>query len=67
MLATSRISLYSIDIVDANKVKVNYIGYTVLTSSLELLKTDQNHFNPNREATYSGLAVSIIRLVYEMS
>ena len=32
-----------------------------------LLKTDQNHFNPDREVTYAELAVSTIRLAHEMA
>ena len=60
-------SIYKLDIVDANKVQTEYTGYVALANSMGLLKTEQNHFNPDREATYAELAVSIIRLAHEIS
>jgi len=48
-------------------VQKEYTGYVALATSLGLLKTDQNHFNPEREATYAELAVSIIKLAREIT
>jgi len=56
-----------LDIVDANKVQTEYTGFVALATSLGLLKTDQNYFNPEREATYAELAVSIIKLAHAMT
>ena len=60
-------SIYKLDFADANKVQTEYTGYVALANSMGLLKTEQNHFNPDREVTYAELAVSIIRLAHEMS
>ncbi len=60
-------SIYKLDFADANKVQKEYIGHVALANSLGLLKTEQNQFNPDREATYAELAVSIIRLAHEMT
>ncbi|MBO0586376.1 YcdB/YcdC domain-containing protein [Sporosarcina sp. E16_8] len=60
-------SIYKIDFADANKVRTEYIGHVALANSMGLLKTEQNHFNPDREATYAELAVSIIRLAHKMT
>ncbi|MET3659501.1 YcdB/YcdC domain-containing protein [Sporosarcina psychrophila] len=65
--AAKQSSIYKLDIVDANKVQKEYTGYVALATSLGLLKTDQNHFNPEREATYAELAVSIIKLAREIT
>ncbi|MEK5068342.1 YcdB/YcdC domain-containing protein [Sporosarcina sp. FSL K6-1508] len=65
--AAKQSSIYKLDIVDANKVQPEYTGYVALATSMGLLKTDQNHFNPEREATYAELAVSIIKLAHEMT
>lgn len=60
-------SIYKLDFADANKVKPEYAGYVALANSMGLLKTDQNNFYPDREATYAELAVSIILLAHEIS
>jgi hypothetical protein len=65
--AAKHSSIYKLDVVDANKVQREYTGYVALAISTGLLKTDQNYFNPDQEATYADLAVSIIRLAHEMS
>ncbi|MER2089995.1 MAG: S-layer homology domain-containing protein [Sporosarcina sp.] len=65
--AAKQSNIYKLEIADANKVQTEYTGYVALATSLGLLKTEQNHFNPDREATYAELAVSIIRLAHEMS
>ena len=60
-------SIYKLSFADANKVQTEYIGHVALANSLGLLKTEQNQFNPDREATYAELAVSIIRLAHKMT
>ncbi|MFF2754832.1 YcdB/YcdC domain-containing protein [Psychrobacillus sp. NPDC058041] len=60
-------NIYKLDFADANKVKPEYAGYVALANSMGLLKTDQNNFYPDREATYAELAVSIILLAHEIS
>lgn len=60
-------NIYKLDFADANKVKPEYAGYVALASSMGLLKTDQNSFYPDREATYAELAVSVILLAHEIS
>ncbi|MEK4229246.1 PepSY1/2 domain-containing protein [Solibacillus sp. FSL H8-0538] len=59
--------LYNVDYADAAKVRAEYKGYVAIANALELLTTDKNNFNPNREVTYAELAVSTIRLAYELS
>ncbi|WP_391117642.1 YcdB/YcdC domain-containing protein [Psychrobacillus sp. L3] len=65
--AARKSSIYKLDFADANKVKPEYAGYVALANSMGLLKTDQNNFYPDREATYAELAVSIILLAHEIS
>ena len=65
--AAKHSSIYKLDVADANKVQTEYTGYVALATSMGLLKTDQNHFNPDREVTYAELAVSTIRLAHEIS
>ncbi|WP_313894521.1 YcdB/YcdC domain-containing protein [Psychrobacillus sp.] len=60
-------NIYKLDFADANKVKPEYAGYVALATSMGLLKTDQNNFYPDREATYAELAVSVILLAHELS
>ncbi len=60
-------SIYKLGFADANNVQKEYIGHVALANSLGLLKAEQNQFNPDREATYAELAVSIIRLAHEMT
>ena len=60
-------SIFKLGFADSNKVQTEYIGHVALANSLGLLKTEQNQFNPDREATYAELAVSIIRLAREMT
>lgn len=60
-------SIYKLGFADANKVKTEYIGHVALANSMGLLKIEQNQFNPDREATYAELAVSIIRLAHKMT
>lgn len=65
--AAKHSNIYKLDFVDANKVKPEYAGYVAITNSLGILKTDQNQFYPGREVTYAELAVSTIRLAYELA
>lgn len=65
--AAKQSNIYRLDIADANKIQTEYTGYVALASSMGLLKTEQNQFNPDREVTYAELAVSIIRLAHEMA
>ncbi len=65
--AAKHSSIYKLNFVDANKVQPEYTGYVALATSMGLLKTEQNNFNPDQEVTYAELAVSIIRLAHKVS
>ncbi len=65
--AAKHSSIYKLDITDANKIQKEYTGYVALATSMGLLKTEQNNFNPDQKVTYAELAVSIIRLAHKVS
>ncbi|MFJ5770927.1 YcdB/YcdC domain-containing protein [Psychrobacillus sp. NPDC093180] len=65
--AAKHSDIYKLNFADANKVNKEYTGYVALASSLGLLETDQDKFNPEQEVTYAELAASTIRLAHEMS
>ncbi|TQR18720.1 YcdB/YcdC domain-containing protein [Psychrobacillus soli] len=65
--AAKHSDIYKLNFADANKVKKEYTGYVALASSMGLVETDQNKFNPAQEVTYAELAVSTIRLAHELS
>lgn len=64
--AAKQSTIFKLDFADANKVKAENTGYVALANSIGLVKTDQNHFYPDRAVTYAELAVSTIRLAHEL-
>lgn len=65
--AAKQNNIFKNDFTDGEKMKVENTGYVVLAHSLGLVKAEKNQFNPTKEITYADLAVSSIRLAYEIS
>ncbi|MCZ8535051.1 YcdB/YcdC domain-containing protein [Psychrobacillus psychrodurans] len=65
--AAKQNNIFINEFTDSKKVKVENTGYVVLAHSLGLVKAEKNQFNPIKEVTYADLAVSSIRLAYEIA
>lgn len=65
--AAKQNNIFKNEFTDSKKVKVENTGYVVLAHSLGLMKAEKNQFNPTKEVTYADLAVSSIRLAYEIA
>lgn len=65
--AAKQNTIYQLSTTDADKVAPENIGYVAIANALGIVAADQNKFNPDREVTYAEIAVSMIRLAYEIS
>ncbi|MEK4628336.1 YcdB/YcdC domain-containing protein [Solibacillus sp. FSL R7-0682] len=65
--AAKHSEIYQLEFEDAADVNPKYIGYVAVANAMGILPVDKNRFNPNSEITYADLAVSTIRLAYELA
>ncbi|MEG0384037.1 MAG: S-layer homology domain-containing protein [Solibacillus sp.] len=59
--------IYNAPFADKDKVTAQYKGYVALSQAMGLQTLEQSNFNPKEEVTYADLAVSIIKLAYEIA
>lgn len=65
--AAKHSDIYQLAFDDAADINPKYVGYVAIVNALGILPVDKNRFNPNSEITYADLAVSTIRLAYELA
>lgn len=56
--------IYQLDVADEASITPKNKGHVALATSIGLLTTSQNKFNPEKEVSYAELAVSTIRLAH---
>lgn len=58
--------VYQLNFKDAKQVSTPYKGHVALATSIGLLTTNNNQFNPIKNVSYAELAVSSIRLAHKI-
>lgn len=56
--------IYKLPFNDTAKVQEEYKGYVALANALQLVRAENNEFNPKGEVTYADVAISIFRLAH---
>ncbi|MDZ5473090.1 S-layer homology domain-containing protein [Bacillus sp. 31A1R] len=64
--AAKHSNIYKLTFEDSKKVSKKYYGHVALATSVGLLKTDKNKFNPDKNVSYAHLADSIFRLAHKV-